>query len=335
MPPGLPLPPEQLALLAKEPQTTPDAYHSFLVAPLEYQFTQVVERIQAFAPDVLVYDLLVYAAPLAARLLGIPDIGYCAGLKLIAPPALTGIYKAISEKLKPDIEKFLKQHALTAEFHHLELLSTCAQLVFVPQEFMQAPELPPRILLAGSLPVSHLRCEPQALPIDMHKLVVTVCFGSVLDPANYPELMKAILSAAEQFNLHVVISSRQPEKFSGNDVTLAAYLPLPQLLCQSAIFIHHGGANTFSEALTLGVPQVLIPLTTDQPIQAELLRESGAGVALYPREVTTETLKAAFSQLLDASHPVQQKIHHVRRMFAKSNGAKTAAQLVESIGGKS
>lgn len=332
LPDGLPLPPEELGRLAKNSDTTALAYHSFLVAPLKHQFAEVIGKILAYQPDVVVYDLLVYAAPLAARKLNVPDIGFCAGLKLIAPDAYTQIYQKTASELKPDIDAFLQQFNLTAKFHHLELLSTSHQLVFTPQDFITThPDMPRGTVLTGSLPISKPRCEKLHSLISDKKIAV-LCFGSVLDPVNYQRITEMIISTARSLNLHLYISTRHPEQIiKSDDITAAPYLPLPQLMQQADIFIHHGGANTFSEALTLGVPQILIPLTTDQPIQAEYLKLSQAGIAISPDDLTHENCSQAFIQLLDKNDAIHQRIQRVKDLFQQENGAVTAADLIEGI----
>lgn len=334
LPQGLPLSPQELGELAKYTATTAKAYHSFLVAPLEHQFAAILEKIKQFNPDIIVYDLLVYATPLAARLLEIPDMGYCAGLKLAAPPTLTAIYQSVYWELAPLIQEFLDKHALQAHFHHLELLSTTAQLVFTPAEFISNIDhvAPPRTTFVGSLPISHARCETGTSQFfKNHSNPVVLCFGSVLDPTNYPDITHLIIKVAAQFNQQLIISTRKPHLIPKSDRVISdSYLPLPQLLKSASIFIHHGGANTFSESLTQGVPQILIPLTTDQPIQAELLQQSKAGIAIYPHEVTEEKLYDVFAQLLNMQNPIHQRIHHFKQLFEKSNGAANAGDLIEA-----
>lgn len=335
LPIGLPLSPQELAQLAKNPLTTYKAYQSFLVSPLEYQFEKVLEKIKDFKPDIVVYDILVYAAPLAARRLGIPDIGYCAGLKLIAPSTLTGIYESTREKLAPFTDNFLNKYSLEAKFHHLELLSSTYQFVFIPERFIGEKEKtnPPNTIYAGSLPISLERCKK--IDIDFYKKNrknIVLCFGSVLDPANYTKLTNIIIKMADKFECHLIINSRKPKFFPFSEcLTIADYLPLPQLLKKTSLFIHHGGANTFSEALTLGVPQILIPLTTDQPIQAEFLTRSQAGIAIYPNNVTEENMYAAFQQLLDQNNPIHNRIQEVKNLFSESEGASIASEVIEKI----
>lgn len=332
LPKGLLLSPQELGQFAKHSSTTTKAYHSFLVAPLEHQFDKILKKIKDFNPDVVVYDLLVYAAPIAARLLDIPDIGYCAGLKLIAPSSLTTTYQSVYEELAPIICNFLKKHSVIAEFHHLELLSNSFQFVFTPENFIMEIEntIPRRTIFAGSLPISTSRCEQNIFHYDYDKELTVLCFGSVLDPANYPKITKLIIKMADQFNQHLIISTQKLHLIpKTKNITIASYLPLPQLLRKASLFIHHGGANTFSECLTIGAPQILIPLTTDQPIQAEFLRQSKVGISLYPNEVTEKNLYNAFQQLLDRHDPIHQRINEVKKLFQKSTGALAACDLIE------
>src|SRR5579871_4726947 len=46
--------PEKLAALAKTSLTVARAYHAFLIEPLELQFSQVIDKISAFNPDIVV-----------------------------------------------------------------------------------------------------------------------------------------------------------------------------------------------------------------------------------------------------------------------------------------
>jgi len=332
LPAGLPLSAEQLGKLVKSVETTHLAFESFLVSPLQHQFSSILRTISEFNPDIVVYDLLVYAAPLAARILNIKDVGYCAGLKLIAPASLTGIYQTTAAKLAPQISGFLKEINVSADFHQLELLSTTHQMVFAADEFIGArnhPD-PAGTILMGPLPVSMLRTviPDQNLLIKAQGAVV-VCFGSVFDPANYPRITEIIIKVTRQFGRHLIIASEKLSNIHSEDITVTPYLPLPDLMTHAAILIHHGGANTFSEALALGARQILIPLATDQPIQGEYLRHCQSGITIHPEEITEEILQDAFRQLLDPDNEIHHHIRKNRMLYQNGNGAKNAAILIE------
>lgn len=327
---------EQLAQLAKDPQKTWQAYHSFLVAPLIKQFPGILAIIEKINPDVVVYDMLVYGASLSARKLNIPDIGYCPGLKLVAPNNYVQPYQRYKEHLTGDLDHFLQSIAIDAEFRHLELLSGYGHLVFSTNGFIKDLTYAPKNThLVGALPISKERaafCKGNP-KIDLGRDFALLSFGSVLDPADYMHVTKAIFDATKACGIQLLLSSRKLAQ-GGNlpaHVKAYPYLPLPELLPKAKIFFNHGGANSCSEALSFGTPQLIIPLTNDQPIQAHYLRESGVGLAINPNDIYAESLGDMMRKLLDPKNPIHESIKKTATEFQRSNGAMNAFQYIERV----
>ncbi len=324
---------DELARLARDPKQVHEAYRSFLVAPLIHQFEQVVAQVRDLKPDIVIYDLLVYAAPLAARKLGIPDIGFCAGLKLIAPDPFQTVYQQLRTKLRPEIDKFLSDQSLGARFHHLELLSDFAQCVFtLPDLVGNFDSRDQKVHLVGPLHPSVDRGDQQPKVVKSSEDSVILSFGSVLDPADFMPITLASIEATASLGLSLIIGSRKlSQSAMPSHVSVQNYLPLPQLLEGATAFIHHGGANSFSEAIYFGARQVLIPLTTDQPIQAEFLKRSKAGFTLMPNEVTTKTIRTYLTRYRDLSDPIHRSISNLATAFKKHSGAANAITLAEDL----
>jgi rhamnosyltransferase subunit B len=55
------------------------------------------------------------------------------------------------------------------------------------------------------------------------------------------------------------------------------FAPLTQLLPRSAALVHHGGIGTTAAGLAAGVPQLVVPLSHDQPDNGMRVRRLGAG----------------------------------------------------------
>jgi UDP:flavonoid glycosyltransferase YjiC (YdhE family) len=55
--------------------------------------------------------------------------------------------------------------------------------------------------------------------------------------------------------------------------------PLPALLAQAAVVVHHGGAGTAQTVLAAGRPQALVPLNLEQSLTARLLADLGVAIA--------------------------------------------------------
>lgn len=323
VPAGVIKTPEELALLASDSGRVHLAYSSFLVDPIPYQAANIERVLTEYKPDVVLYDLLVYTVPLVARSLGIPDFGYCTGLKLLAPESLLETYAEVATKLSEKRNLFLKEFQQELYFHHLELLSRYGQVVFATPSLMTDAAHKPGVRLVGPLPSSSDRGDLENDFASPDGKFAVLSFGSVLDPYDFPEITASIIYATNALGLKLIMGSR---KFLKEDrlpehVKVFPYLPIPSLIQSAEVYIHHGGANSFSEALRLGARQILIPLTTDQPIQAHYLRQSGAGITLAPREVNDGSIQQALKTLGNLEHPIHANIARMKKEYSTEAGA--------------
>ena len=62
------------------------------------------------------------------------------------------------------------------------------------------------------------------------------------------------------------------------------FLPQVRLLGHAAAAVTHGGNNSVTEAMTAGVPLVVLPFSTDQFAGAAALERFGGAVALAPND---------------------------------------------------
>ena len=76
------------------------------------------------------------------------------------------------------------------------------------------------------------------------------------------------------------------------------FLPQVRLLGNAAAAVTHGGNNSVTEAVTFGVPLVVLPFSTDQFAGAEAIEREGFGVALDPNRVTVAELTVAIRAVL-------------------------------------
>ena len=66
----------------------------------------------------------------------------------------------------------------------------------------------------------------------------------------------------------------------------------------SSAVVSHAGAGTMLGALCFGLPQLCLPQSTDQPLNAASLVTTGAALYLQPHKTTTKTVAAALRKLL-------------------------------------
>jgi N-glycosyltransferase len=71
-------------------------------------------------------------------------------------------------------------------------------------------------------------------------------------------------------------------------------------LRRSDAFVTHAGINSVREALALGVPMVAVPISGDQPFNAERCVELGVAVQIKPSDRRPERVREALRSVLDA-----------------------------------
>lgn len=133
--------------------------------------------------------------------------------------------------------------------------------------------------------------------------VVYVSFGSFLSARG--DVLATVLEALRPLGLRVAVATGSatglPEVPS--DWLMRPYLPQVALLDRAAVAVTHGGNNSVTEALTAGVPMVVLPFSTDQFAGAAAIEEAGLGTALAPNTATSTELTAAVRGVLDGSAP--------------------------------
>lgn len=66
------------------------------------------------------------------------------------------------------------------------------------------------------------------------------------------------------------------------NVRVEAWVPQADVLAEASVVLCHGGSGTTFGAVAAGLPLVILPLFADQPVNARLVGEAGAGLAVTP-----------------------------------------------------
>lgn len=81
------------------------------------------------------------------------------------------------------------------------------------------------------------------------------------------------------------------------NVHLESWVPQDDVLQQASVVVCHGGAGTTFGALAAGLPLVVVPMMADQPANARLVGESGAGLVVEPVLGSSDVIGAAVPEL--------------------------------------
>lgn len=146
-------------------------------------------------------------------------------------------------------------------------------------------------------------------------------------------MFRVIAEACDGLGAQLVISTGYgvaPEELGelpGHPVVVS-YAPQLELLRRSAVAVTHAGLNTVLDAMANGIPLVALPVTNDQPGIAARIVWVGAGEAIVPKYVTSQTLRAAVVRV-QSDPSYRAAAERVRTSIQAGGGAPRAAELIE------
>src|SRR5207245_641017 len=114
------------------------------------------------------------------------------------------------------------------------------------------------------------------------------------------------------------------------NVRIAPFFPQPAVLPHSDIVVHHGGNNTFNEALFFGKPSLIMPFCWDGLDNATRVRETGYGLALPRYTWTDEELASTLERLL-TDRAMHERLRRVSAHMQSADGRTKAARLITDL----
>ncbi|MGB3376855.1 MAG: macrolide family glycosyltransferase, partial [Microbacterium sp.] len=114
-----------------------------------------------------------------------------------------------------------------------------------------------------------------------------------------------------------------------SNVVAQPFVPQPEVLARTAVFVTHGGMNSVNEALHAGVPMLVIPQGADQPAVARRVVELGAGLSIRSEESSPATIRMHARRLLNDSR-FRIAAQRLQRAQRAAGGAARAADEIEA-----
>lgn len=241
-------------------------------------------------PDLLVFDPVAFAAPLAGAVLGIPVAQHTVG-----PRHEGAVLDLVADAVSPLWREFGLDVPAAAGVYEGHTIAIC------PPSLDPGPTDPARqqLLRPTALPAP----TPPALPVTLPRPGDPVVYLTLGTFSNSLEEFRSLLEAlaGEPVNLVVTVGT-------DNDPALLAPLPanavverfIPQaeLLPHCDAAVHHAGAGTTFGILAHGLPSVAVPQSADNFRIGERLAAAGAARTLMPDEAAGTRVADALRQVL-------------------------------------
>ena len=130
---------------------------------------------------------------------------------------------------------------------------------------------------------------------------VYVSFGSFLSVRS--DVLARVCAAMARMGIRGAIALGSADRAELGELPeswlVREFLPQVTLLRAATAAVTHGGNNSVTEAMTCGVPLLVLPFSTDQFAGAAALDDRGFGVALPPNTATVDDLAEALGRVLE------------------------------------
>lgn len=312
----------------------------------EKPLQQLLARLR---PDAIVLDNVVMFPAIASA--GCPWVRMvsCAETEL-PDPAVPPYLSACSSSDPAAWQTFTARYNLAVAPAHkrfARFLESCQQPPCPPGQFLN--DSPYLNLLLAPTPVRYARQQP--LPAERYLYLegcvrqeapyivpqfpsqntaplIYLSFGS-LGAADVEMMQRLIDSAATLPYRFLINVGAYRERYATvpDNVYLDSWFPQPAVLRECQLFIHHGGNNSFCEALYFGLPSVIIPYCWDGHDNARRAEEVAVGRYLPRFADPLGALPAALAELL-ADQPMRQRLKDFSAAMQSSRGTETAARAI-------
>lgn len=331
---------EQQASLTPEQRAAFMWTNVFAGVRAERSLLDMLAVAREWQPAVIVRDLTEFAGLIAAESLGIPH----ATLQVaVYRPQLHSLILAPLNRLRETVGG----------------LSFAQFLEPIPPQ--QDPDLPHRYLMLSPRPPS-FQDPATPLPPTSHAIrhvgfnasteeqlptwvaelpeigwrptpTVYATLGTVFNHLN--GIFSAILEGLrdEPINLILTVGHNQsPADFGAQppNVHIEQYIPQSLLLPHCDLIITHGGSGTVMDALSHGLPMVIIPIAADQPPNAQSCARLGVARVIQPDQRTPEAIREATRDVLQNPN-YRQNAQRIRDEMQALPGWEYAVELLERL----
>jgi MGT family glycosyltransferase len=173
----------------------------------------------------------------------------------------------------------------------------------------------------------------QSKPFDFvkgEKPVVYISLGTIVKGAK--KFFQQCIEAFRDEPVNVIISTgktfdAQKLKNIPSNVQIYPSVPQIEVLRMADVFVTHGGMNSISEALVYGVPMIVIPFMTDQPVNAGQVETLGLGKRVEYKSINSLALKESVLSVL-SDEEIKANLANAQKWIVNAPGNKGGVAMI-------
>ncbi|MFI6293629.1 macrolide family glycosyltransferase [Nonomuraea sp. NPDC050790] len=271
----------------------------------------VLDDLRGVQPDLIVHDSACVWGAVAARELGVPAASSYTTFafnRRVPSPTRASLDLLAGARPRQFASYLRARRRLDRLFDTSGLplfdvinISEPLNLVFTSRAF-QPGDVDPSYRFVG--PSVGARPADPSFPVDeLRDPVLYASLGTVVNGGIW--LLRTFATALAPLGGTVVISTGRDDPAALEplpaNVIARSFVPQPEVLSRAALFVTHGGMNSVNEALSAGVPLLVVPQGNDQPLVARRVVELGAGLSLQNKDVSVSSVRDLANRLLDGA----------------------------------
>jgi len=139
------------------------------------------------------------------------------------------------------------------------------------------------------------------------------------------DFFETAIKVCQSLKKRAILLTRQTDQLPSNlpeNILHQDFVKLSQLLPYASAFIYHGGIGSLAQAVAAGIPQLIMPMSQDQPDNAARIQRLGLGETIRPQDFKPKKVTATLKNLL--SDP---EIHTRCKEFAGKIDFKNALEI--------
>jgi MGT family glycosyltransferase len=300
----------------------------------ERMVPDVLKIADDWRPDLIVREAMEYGGCIAAERLGIPHASIAGnGYSAVDSPEIH-YFPGNSRLVAEPMARHRERHALPPDPENL-MPFRYLNLAFTPPtwDVEDAPRPKNTHFLRHTSALHPGEALPEWAKDFPDGPTVYASLGTVFNST--PGALEAIIAglAGEPVNLVVSIGPDQdPARFGSlpASVRLEPYVPQVPLLARCDLLVTHGGFNSIKEALIEAVPMVIMPITADQPYNAERSAALGVAEVIAPDNRTPAAVRIAVQKVLQ-DPTYRANVERFREQMTALPGPDQMVNLIEEM----
>lgn len=238
-------------------------------------------------------------------------------------------------RMVPALNVWRKQLDLPPLKNYLAMLKPNNALALFPCWFDDLAALANNNVRQGNFVFYHCD-ESKSLPDKLEAFLgngsppLVFTFGTGV--AHVKETFEIALTALEGTQHRAIFLSQFTQnipKALPENVLALDYADLASLLPRTALIVHHGGIGTTAQAMRAGVPQLILPITYDQPDNGYRIQQLGLGDMLYKVRLEPTILRVTIAKILSGIS--RQLLNETRERLSGTGGEQFVAQICEEF----